>query len=73
MSCGAAFVFRAKRAVRVKLLVRGQTAMTLVHKRLEGGKFSRPQVQGGVMRMSGARFAALFEDVDWRLADGQNA
>ena len=37
--CGAVFVFRAKRADRIKLLVWYQTGMVLVHKRLEGGKF----------------------------------
>ena len=34
--CGAVFVFRAKRADRIKLLVWDQTGMVLVHKRLEG-------------------------------------
>lgn len=57
--CGAAFVFRAKRADRIKLLVRDQTGMVLVHKRLEGGKFVRPQVRDGVMRMSSARARRL--------------
>jgi transposase len=37
--CGAVFVFRAKCADRIKLLVWDQTGMVLVHKRLEGGKF----------------------------------
>jgi transposase len=55
--CGAAFVFRAKRADRIKLLIWDQTGMVLVHKRIEGG----------VMRISSAEFAALFEGVDWRL------
>ena len=41
--------------------------MVLVHKRLEGGKFVWPQVQDGVMRMSTAQIAALFEGLDWRL------
>lgn len=36
---GAVFVFRAKRADRIKLLVWDQTGMVLVHKRLEGAKF----------------------------------
>jgi transposase len=34
--CGAVFVFRAKRADRIKLPVWDQTGMVLVHKRLEG-------------------------------------
>ena len=44
---GAAFVFRAKRADRIKVLVWDQTGMVLVHKRLEGGKFVWPQVHDG--------------------------
>ncbi|MCZ0964293.1 IS66 family insertion sequence element accessory protein TnpB [Paracoccus benzoatiresistens] len=55
--CGAVFVFRAKRADRIKLLAWDQTRMVLVHKRLEGGKFVWPQVRDGVMRMSSAQMA----------------
>jgi transposase len=65
--CGAVFVFRAKRADRIKLLVWDQTGMVLVHKRLESGKFVWPQMRDGVMRMSSAQLAALFEGLDWRL------
>jgi transposase len=64
---GAAFVFRAKRADRIKILVWDRTGLVLVHKRLEGSKFVWPQVRNGVMRMSPAMFAALFEGLDWRL------
>ena len=35
--------------------------------RLEGCKFVWPQVRNGVMRISPAMFAALFEGLDWRL------
>lgn len=65
--CGAAFVFRSKRADRIKILVWDNSGMVLIHKRLEGGKFVWPQVRDGVMRMSAAGFAALFEGLDWRL------
>ena len=65
--CGAAFVFRAKRADRIKVLIWDRTGMVLVHKRLEGGAFVWPQVRDGVMRMSPAQFSALFEGIDWRL------
>ena len=65
--CGAAFVFRSKRADRIKVLVWDRTGMVLVHKRLEGGKFVWPQVRDGVMKMSPAQFSALFEGLDWRL------
>ncbi len=50
--CGAAFVFRAKRADRIKLLIWDQTGIVLVHNRLEGGKFVWPQVRDGVMRQT---------------------
>ena len=65
--CGAAFVFRAKRADRIKILIWDRTGMVLVHKRLESGAFVWPQVRDGVMRMSPAQFSALFEGIDWRL------
>jgi transposase len=65
--CGAVFVFRSKRSDRIKLLMWDQTGMVLVHKRLEDGKFVWPQVQDGVMRISPAQMAALFEGLDRRL------
>ena len=65
--CGAAFVFRSKRADRIKVLVWDGSGMVLIHKRLEGGRFVWPQVRDGVMRMSPAQFSALFEGLDWRL------
>lgn len=64
---GAAFVFRAKRADRIKVLVWDQTGIVLVHKRLEGAKFVWPKAQDGVMKMSPAQFSALFEGLDWQL------
>ena len=73
LCCGAAFGFRAKRADRIKLVIWDQTGMVLVHKRLEGGKFVWPQVQGWVMRMSSAQFAALFSGVDRRLVRPERA
>jgi transposase len=54
-------------ADRVKILVWDRTGLVLVHKRLEGCKFVWPQVSDGVMRISPAMFAALFEGLDWRL------
>ncbi|MFD1747811.1 IS66 family insertion sequence element accessory protein TnpB [Salipiger marinus] len=49
----------ALRRVRLHSLAR--------YKRLEGAKFVWPRVQDGVMKMSPAQFAALFEGLDWRL------
>ena len=58
---GTIFVFRSKRADRVKLLVYDGTGLVLIWKRLEGSKFRWPPVADGVMRLSGAQLAALFD------------
>src|SRR4051812_3726656 len=63
---GTVFVFRSKRADRVKLLVYDGTGLVLISKRLEGGTFKWPPVSDGVMRLSGAQLAALFDGLDWR-------
>ncbi|HUC09365.1 MAG TPA: IS66 family insertion sequence element accessory protein TnpB [Stellaceae bacterium] len=63
---GTVFVFRSKRADRVKLLVYDGTGLVLIWKRLEGSKFRWPPISDGVMRLSGAQLAALFDGLDWR-------
>jgi transposase len=63
---GTVFVFRATRADRVKMLVYDGTGLVLIWKRLEGGKFKWPAISDGVMRLSSAQMAALFEGLDWR-------
>jgi transposase len=63
---GTIFVFRSKRADRVKLLVYDGTGLVLIWKRLEGGTFTWPPISDGMMRLSGAQFAALFDGLDWR-------
>jgi transposase len=64
--CGTVYVFRAKRADRVKLIFWDGTGMVLVAKRLEDGKFRWPGVQDAVMRLSAAELQALLEGLDWR-------
>jgi transposase len=49
---GAVYVFRAKRADRVKLIYWDGTGVCLFAKRLEDGKFRWPNVQDAVMRLS---------------------
>jgi transposase len=56
---GAVYVFRAKRADRVKLIFWDGTGMCLFAKRLEGGAFRWPNLQDGVMRLSTAQLSAL--------------
>jgi transposase len=63
---GAVYVFRAKRADRVKLIFWDGTGVCLFAKRLEDGKFRWPRIQDGVIRLSPAQLSALLEGLDWR-------
>ena len=62
---GVIYVFRAKRADRVKLLFWDGTGLCLFAKRLEQGQFRWPRIADGVMRLSAAQLAALLEGLDW--------
>ena len=62
---GVVYVFRAKRADRIKLVFWDGTGLCLFCKRLETGKFRWPRVQDGVMRLSAAQLSALLEGLDW--------
>ena len=63
---GVVYVFRAKRADRVKLVYWDGTGVCLFAKRLEEGAFRWPNIQAGVMRLSAAQLSALLEGLDWR-------
>jgi transposase len=65
---GSVYVFRAKRADRVKLVIWDGTGVCLFAKRLEDGRFQWPKVENGVMRLSPAQLSALVEGLDWRRA-----
>jgi transposase len=62
---GTIFVFRSKRADRVKILVYDGTGLVLIWKRLEAAGFKWPPITGGVMRLSGGQLAALLDGLDW--------
>lgn len=62
---GIIYVFRAKRADKVKLLFWDGTGICLVAKRLEGAKFCWPAIEDGVMRLSPAQLSALLEGLQW--------
>jgi transposase len=62
---GTIYVFRCKRADRVKLLVWDGSGLVLIWKRLQSGTFRWPPVTDGVMRLSPAQLAALLEGLDW--------
>jgi transposase len=63
---GAVYVFRAKRADRVKLVYWDGTGVCLFAKRLEDGRFQWPKIENGVMRLSTAQLSALIEGLDWK-------
>jgi transposase len=62
---GVIYVFRAKRADRVKMVFWDGTGLVLVAKRLDEGKFRWPKIQDGVVRLTPAQFTALVEGLDW--------
>jgi transposase len=61
--CGVVYVFHAKRADRVKLVYWDGADLCLFAKRLEDGKFRRPNVQDGIIRLSAAQRSALPDQV----------
>ena len=63
---GAVYVFRAKRADRIKLIFWDGTGLCLFAKRLEEGVFRWPKIEDGVMRLSAVELSALLEGLDWR-------
>lgn len=67
---GDVFVFRSKRADRLKLLAFDGTGMVLTTKWLEEGKFAWPPIQSGALRLTTTQLAMLFDGLgEWlRLA-----
>ena len=64
---GNVFVFRSKRADKLKFLIFDGTGMILTTKWLEEGRFTWPPIQAGTMRLTSTQFAMLFEGLsDWR-------
>jgi transposase len=63
---GSLFVFRAKRADRIKILWWDGTGLCLLAKRLEQDQFHWPRLTAGVIRLSSAQLMALIEGMDWR-------
>ena len=62
---GTIFIFRAKRADRVKILTWDGSGLVLFWKRLEQGAFRWPPISEGVMRLTGSQLAALVDGMDW--------
>ena len=62
---GAIYVFRSRRADRLKLLIWDGTGLVLIMKRLNGGRFTWPKPQAGPVTLAKVQLDALFEGVDW--------
>ena len=62
---GTIFVFRSKRADRVKLVWWDGSGLCLFAKRLENGRFYWPPIEDGTIKLSGAQLSALIEGMEW--------
>jgi transposase len=62
---GAIYVFRSKRANRVKLLWWDGTGICLLSKRLENGQFRWPAITDGTMPLTQAQLSMLLEGLEW--------
>jgi transposase len=63
---GHLFVFRGKRADRIKILWWDGTGLCLYAKRLERGRFVWPLTQAGAVMLTAAQLSMLCEGIDWR-------
>lgn len=63
---GTVFVFRSRRADRLKLLYWDGTGLVMAYKRLEDARFTWPAIKDGLMALNHAQFEALFAGLDWR-------
>jgi transposase len=63
---GTVFVFRSKRADRLKLLYWDGTGLVMAYKRLEDHVFTWPDIRDGLMMLNHTQFEALFSGLDWR-------
>jgi transposase len=64
-SDGSAFVFRNRRANRIKLLIWDATGVWLCQRRLHQGSFVWPDRDTGICELSAAQWNYLITGVDW--------
>lgn len=62
---GVVYVFRSRRADRLKLLLWDGSGVVLLAKRLEQGSFRWPSIGDGVMRLTASQLSALLDGLDW--------
>lgn len=63
---GAFFVFRSKRADRIKILAWDGSGLCLFSKRLENQNFVWPPISEGSITLSPSQLSLLIDGSDWR-------
>jgi transposase len=63
---GTVFVFRSRKADRLKLIYWDGSGLVMAYKRLEEHTFTWPGIKDGLMTLGHAQFEALFAGLDWR-------
>jgi transposase len=61
---GTIYIFRSKRADRLKILAWDGSGRVLFWKRLEHGAFRWPPISDGIMRLSASQLTALVDGLD---------
>nr|WP_316399062.1 IS66 family insertion sequence element accessory protein TnpB [Bradyrhizobium sp. 33ap4] len=62
---GTIFVFRSKRANRLKILAWDGSGLVLLWELVEHNAFQWPPISDAVMRLSASQLAALMDGLDW--------
>ena len=62
---GALYVFRSKRADRIKVVWWDGTGVCLFAKRLDEHGFHWPRIENSVIRLTTAQLLALIDGMDW--------
>jgi transposase len=65
---GQLFIFRGRRADRLKILWHQAQGLCLYYRRLDEGHFVWPQPSSGTVLLSAAQLSLLLEGIDWRRA-----
>jgi transposase len=62
---GTIYVFRTRKADRLKILVWDGTGLCLFQKRLEQGHFVWPPIRQGAISLTSVQLALLLEGLEW--------
>jgi transposase len=69
---GTIFIFRSKRADRLKILTWDGSGLMVLWKRLDQGAFRWPPIREGVLRLSVSELAVLMDGMDWSRLQARN-